>query len=102
MIRRVRTELDPEDIPFTGGDVELSYGYKLPNGFTIEQFYDGKQIMSQRIDTAFLDSFTTNYNSTNQTFFIGNDGKPHFSEIDISMTFTESKTLTRQSVKDGY
>lgn len=102
IIKLFRTELYPEDIPFTVGSVDLSYGYKFPNGFTIEQFYDKKQIRTQRIDTAFLDSFTTNYNTTNQTFFIGKDGKPHFSEIDIAMTFTESKTLTRQSVKDGY
>jgi hypothetical protein len=102
IIKLFRTELYPEEIPFDAGEVSLKLGYKFPNRFRIEQIYDGVLSTAQKIEPAYLDSFTTNYNSTAQTFFRGRDGKPYHSEIDIAMTFIESKTLSRASIGKGY
>lgn len=100
IIKLFRTELYPEDIPFRvpGTDEVLSLGYKFPNRFQIEMTYDGG-IIGPKIAPAYMDSFVTNYNSTGPAFFIGRDGKPQFSEIDINFTLTESKTLTRKSIE---
>ncbi len=102
LIKLFRTELYPEEIPFDAGEVSLKLGYKFPNRFRIEQIYDGELSTAQKIEPAYLDSFTTNYNSTAQTFFRGRNGKPYHSEIDIAMTFIESKTLNRESIGKGY
>lgn len=104
IIKLFRTELYPEDIPFRvpGTNEVLSVGYKFPNRFKIEMTYNGGTI-GPKIDASYLDSFTTNYNSSGPAFFVGKSGKPHFSEIDINFTFTESKTLSRKSiVEEGY
>ncbi len=102
LIKLFRTELYPEEIPFDVGDLSLKLGYKFPNRFKIEQIYDGALSTAQKIEPAYLDSFTTNYNTTAQSFFKGKDGKPYHSEIDIAMTFIESKTLNRESIGKGY
>ena len=102
LIKLFRTELYPEEIPFDVGDLSLKLGYRFPNRFKIEQIYDGALSTAQKIEPAYLDSFTTNYNTTAQSFFKGKDGKPYHSEIDIAMTFIESKTLNRESIGKGY
>ena len=102
LIKLFRTELYPEEIPFDVGELSLKLGYKFPNRFKIEQIYDGALSTAQKIEPAYLDSFTTNYNTTAQSFFKGKDGKPYHSEIDIAMTFIESKTLNRESIGKGY
>ena len=44
----------------------------------------------------------TNYNPTNGAFLSngGPEGKP--SEVDISMTFTEARTLNADDIEKGY
>ena len=104
IVKLFRTELYPEEIPYTvpGSGEVLSIGYKFPNRFTIEQFYgDTLNKQAQKIKPAYLDSFTTNYNPTTQTSLTGRDGT-YFSEVDIAMTFMESKTLSRRHIGEGF
>jgi hypothetical protein len=97
IINFFRTELYPDDIVV--GD--LSIGYRFPNRFMVGMFYGDEQMpLAPKIAPAYIDSFTTNYNPTNQTFIIGEDGKPYFSEIDINFTLTESKALNRKSISE--
>ena len=102
MIKIFRSELYPSLIPAEGLGIDLSLGYNFPFRFKIEQFYGNMALPAQKIAPAYLDSFTTNYNTTNQTFFRGSDGRHHFSEIDIAMTFTESKPLSRKDIGKGF
>lgn len=103
IIKLFRTEMYPENIPFTvpGTGETLSLGYKFPNRFKVEMLYDGKTV-GPNIAPSYLDSFVTNYNPTNQTFLTGESRKAFFSEIDISFTLTESKTLSRESIGEGF
>ena len=103
IVQLFREEMYPEDIPFqpTDGGAPLSLGYRFPDRFEVEMTYDG-QTVGPKIAPAYMDSFTTNFNSSSQAFFTGNNGKAYFSEIDINFTLTESKALSRKSIKDGY
>ena len=101
IIKFFRTEMYPEDIKAdltTGTTVSL--GYKFPNRFKVEMFYDNQSV-GTNIAPAYIDSFMTNYNPTAQTFIRGADGKVHFSEIDINLTLMESKALTRKDILNG-
>lgn len=94
IINLFRSEIYPEDY-IAGG---LPIGYRYPNKFAIEMFYDNKPVAT-KILPSFLQSFTTNYNPNSMSFH--DDGK--FPEIDISMSFMEDRTLRKQDVRDnGY
>jgi len=102
IIKVFRTELYPSMIAAEGLGINASAGYNFPDRFFIQQFYGDKELPAQKIAPAYLDSFTTNYNVSNQTFLRGANGKPYFSEIDIAMTFTESKPLSRKDIGFGF
>ena len=102
IIKKFRTELYPEQIPFEAAGIDASLGYKFPNRFKIEQFYDGNSLPTQKIAPAYLDSFATNYNAQSQAFLMGSSRQPYFSDIDISMTFQESKPLSRKDIGEGF
>jgi hypothetical protein len=94
IINLFRSEIYPEDY-IAGG---LPIGYRYPNKFAIEMFYDNKPVAT-KILPSFLQNFTTNYNPNSMSFH--DDGK--FPEIDISMGFMEDRTLRKQDVQDnGY
>lgn len=101
IIKFFRTELYPEDIKETIEGVELSIAYKFPDRIKVEMSHDS-QIIGPKIAPAYIDSFTTNYNSGSQTFLKGKDGKAYFSETDINFSLTESTALTRSAIKDGF
>lgn len=102
IIKVFRTELYPSMIMAEGLGIDAALGYNFPDRFKIEQFYGDASTRAQKIAPAYLDSFTTNYNTTNQTFFRGETGAHYFSEVDIAMTFTESKTLSRKDIGQGF
>ena len=93
IIELFRKELYPEDI-IEGG---LPVGYRYPNKFAIEMFYDRKRVAT-KILPCFLQNFTTNYNPNSMSMH--HDGK--FPEIDIQMSFTEDRTLRKQDIEEGY
>jgi hypothetical protein len=47
---------------------------------------------------AYLTAINVNYNQTSPTFY--EDGMP--SEIDLSLTFQETKAISREDIKNGY
>ena len=102
IIKVFRTELYPSMIAAQGLGINASAGYNFPDRFFIQQFYGNKELPAQKIAPAYLDSFTTNYNTAHQTFLRGKNGKPYFSEIDIAMTFMESKPLSRKDIGFGF
>jgi len=101
IIKFFRTELYPEDIKETVQGTELAIAYKFPDRIQVEMSHD-KQIVGPKIAPAYIDSFTTNYNSGSQTFLKGEDGTAYFSETDINFSLTESTALSREAIKEGF
>lgn len=98
IIKFFRTELYPEDILVDIGGVDASIGYRFPNKFNIAVMYDGKEIAT-KIQPCFLRDISITYNPTNSAMHSG--GK--FTEIDMTLAFTETSTLNRKKVEEeGY
>lgn len=98
IIRFFRTEMYPLSI--AGGE-QGSLGYKFPNKFKIQFFYDNIELAT-KIAPAYLEAFVTNYNPTQQAFFKSGNGNPHFSETDINMTLTEAQALDQAKILEGF
>jgi len=92
IINWFRRNLYPEGI-VRGGIV---VGYRFPPMFRIHLLYDSEEM--NRTNEAFIfkdmhmKSFNATYNSGTAGFHAGGD----YSEVDISMSFVESETFTRQ------
>ena len=98
IIKFFRTELYPEDILVDIGGVPASIGYRFPNKFNIAVVYDGNEIAT-KIQPCFLRDISITYNPTNSAMHSG--GK--FTEIDMTLAFTETSTLNRSKVEtEGY
>ena len=59
-------------------------------------------IKETKILPCYLRDISVVYNPTNQSMHGGDD--PHFTEVDMSLSFTETRTLSRQEVdiEGGY
>jgi len=101
IVKFFRTELYPEHILLGEGQDQagqVPLGYRFPNKFLIEMFYNESQIAT-KILPCYLQSMQTVYNGTSMG--IHEDGS--FQEVDITLNFTESRTLNRKDVLDnGY
>ena len=93
IIKTFRTELYPESIKVGG----VSMGYYYPNKFKILMSYK-----NQKVGTEFLPSNLKAVNVVYNPSSMGwhADGKP--SEVDLTLSFGEPRTLDAQDVKDGY
>lgn len=96
LITEFRKTMYPEEI-------EGNFGYKFPDRFKIEVCYDGFVLEDYNLmtDECYLESVMSNYNPSSQAFMKQGSGKGYFSEIDLSLTFMEAKTLDRKSVEGG-
>ena len=96
LIKEFRKTMYPEEI-------EGNFGYKFPDRFKIEVCYDGFVLEDYNLmtDECYLESVMSNYNPSSQAFMKQGAGKGYFSEIDLSLTFMEAKTLDRKSVEGG-
>ena len=95
IIKFFRTEMYPTNIAYS----DLSLGYKFPNKFRIS--FD-QSLSVTKISDCYLEAFQTNYNPSNAAFLQKGDGSIHFSETDISLTFMEAKTLSKDDIKEGF
>ena len=93
IIKFFRSELYPETV--RSGPVPIAY--KFPNRFKISIEYDNQKIATG-ILKSYLRNFQTNYNPNNMAFF--KDG--NFQEVQISMSFVESRTLDKQDIEEGF
>lgn len=101
IIQFFREELYPEEINanVSGGETRqaISIGYRFPKKFGIQIEYDGNQI-GTKILPCHLRDISTNYNPTNMSFH--DDGK--FTEIDMTLSFVEIRTLSKTDIKEGF
>lgn len=101
IIKLFRTELYPENINLdleAAAGSSISIGYKFPNKFRIDVEYDGKEIAT-KIKPCYLRDVSVTYNNTSMSMH--SDG--NFQEIEMSLSFQESRTLNRKDVdEDGF
>ena len=98
IIKLFRTELYPENINVPIAGSEISVGYRFPNKFQINLEYDGEEIAT-RIKPCFLRDVSVTYNNT--AMAMHDDG--NFQEIEMSLSFQETRTLNRKDVEeDGF
>ena len=97
IIQFFREELYPSEIFDTIGDTKISLGYNFPNKFQISVEYDDEEIAT-KIKPCFLRDVGTTYNP--QTMAMHKDGG--FSEIEMTLNFQETKTLSRTDVQEGF
>lgn len=96
IIKLFRTELYPENINLSVGNSEVSIGYKFPNKFQINVEYDGDEVAT-RIKPCYLRDVGVTYNNTAMSMHA--DG--NFNEIEMTLSFQESRTLNRKDVEEG-
>lgn len=73
--------------------------YKFPDVFEIQYLSKQKENKNLiKFGRAYITAVTINYNQSSPTFF--EDGMP--SEVDLSLTFQETKALSREDIQKGY
>jgi len=94
IIMEFRKRMYPEEI-------EGNFGYKFPTRYKIETFYDS--FLQNQTEQCYLESLMTNYNPSSHAFMkTGANSQAYFSEIDLSLTFMEGRTLNRKSIEAGF
>lgn len=91
IIKFFRYHAYPEGIDVKG----VPIAFVFPNMFKIKLQYNNNPI-GTRIKMCYLRNVSTTYNPTASSFH--SDGSP--TEIDLSLTFVENKTLTRQDIEN--
>ena len=95
IIKSFRTELYPMGIAQVG---ETYNGYAYPDMYDIQFLYKGKEITdAPKLLPCYLQGVNSNYNPSQMAFF--KDGK--FTEITLSLSFTETRTLFKQDIIEG-
>ena len=97
IINFFRYQLYPDEIQGQIGGASVSLGYKFPDPFEITTTYKGKQVGSKFLD-AYLTSVSVSYNENGAAFHA--DGYP--SDVNMTLSFIESKALTRKLVEEGF
>ena len=99
IVKFFRTELYPEALLVQNPDSKFSVaiGYKFPKKFIITPMYNNSPIPDTKILPCFLRDVSVVYNPSGQSMHGGDN--PHFTEIDMSLAFTETRTLTRQEIE---
>ena len=98
IIKLFRSELYPEDIVLPlSGESSISVGYKFPNKFQIRVLYDGQHVAT-KLKPCFLRDVGVTYNNTAMSMH--SDG--NFSEIEMTLSFQETRTLNKKDVEEGF
>lgn len=100
IVKFFRTYLYPKKIPLSAGnDAQdgLSLGYEFPNRFQIKLLYRNSEVAT-RLLPCYLENFSTTYNP--QTMAMHRDG--NFQQVDITLGFTETRTLSQEDIERGY
>lgn len=92
IIKRFRTVMYPEEI----GTDSISLGYKFPDPFEIKMYYKNSEVFT-RILPSYLRDINVTYNTSGMGFH--EDGG--FTDCDVSLTFTESRPLSKDDVERG-
>lgn len=77
-------------------------GYTYPSKFDIKLSYNNKSVATG-ILPCFLENVSTTYNPNSMSFHAnGSDEYASPAEVDLSLTFVEERTLSRDDIRGGY
>ena len=93
IIKLFRTAMYPEEI----GTDQVAIGYKFPDPFEIKMLYRDQDVYT-KILPSYLTNVTTTYNNAGQGFY--KDGS--FTDVEVTLSFTETRPLNREDIKDNY
>lgn len=94
IIKKFREELYPESI-VAGG---IDYAYRFPRRFIIKASYKNKEWDGIKFLPCYLQSFQAVYNPNG----MGMHSDGNFTEVQISMQFSESRALSKSDIKAGF
>jgi len=93
IVKTFRTELYPESIEESG----VSLGYYYPNKFAIQMTYGTHEVATKFLPSN-LKAVNVVYNPSSMGWHA--DGKP--SEVDLTLSFGEPRTLSKKDIQAGY
>ena len=96
IIKGFRTELYPEEIPASENS-DVKAGYIYPNKFDITMTYKGSKVATKFL-RSYLKSVSTTYNPSSMGWHLG--GYP--SEVDLTLNFSEPRTLAKKDIREGF
>ena len=94
IVKFFREELYPEALTVGG----IDYGYRFPNRMLIRLTYRNKDIPGAKFLPVYLQSFNAVYNANG----MGMHSDGNWSEVQITMNFTETKPLAKQDIERGF
>ena len=95
IIKEFRYQMYPEEIDIRN----IPIGYKFPNTYRISFKFAGGNIKVPKIQFCYLRDVGVTYNGqTNGTFFY--DGHP--TEVDLTLSFTEYRALSKRDIEAGF
>ena len=98
IVQFFREEMMPESTSEFGVSTALRY----PSKFNIKMTYNGKQV-AHSILPSFLTDVSVTYNAGSMAFHSDGKGGGNFQETDISLSFTEERTLNKRDIaNEGY
>ena len=98
IVQFFREEMMPENVIELGINSALRY----PSKFDIRMTYNGKKV-AHGILPSFLTDVNVTYNSSSMAFHSDGEGGGNFQETDLSLAFTEERTLNKRDIaEDGY
>lgn len=96
IVHTFRKHLYPKTIELEGTGIPIAY--RFPNVFQIDMYYGDKNLgdinPSLKFQRMYLRNFSANYNPNSMGFHKNGD----FNEVQISLTFTETKALTYEDI----
>ena len=92
IVKLFRTELYPEVMAVD----EIRVGYRFPNRFKI-RLKNGADKIGLKFLPVYMTNFTAVYNSNSPMMHVDS----RFNQVDISMSFTEDRPMTKADVRDG-
>lgn len=93
IINKFREGLYPDEL----GIGEVALAYRFPHPFEIIMRYKGQNVFT-KILPAYLKSVGTTYNTGGMGFY--EDGG--FTDVDVTLTFSETRPMNREDIKAGY
>jgi hypothetical protein len=99
IVKFFRTTMYPNTINFDGGEggLNVPIGYEFPDKFEITMKYNNNNVATKILPSV-LKTVSTTYNPGSMGWHV----EGYASEVDITLTFGEERTLSRKDIINGY
>lgn len=99
IVKFFRTTMYPNTINFDGGEggLNVPIGYEFPDKFEITMKYNNNNVATKILPSV-LKTVSTTYNPGSMSWHV----EGYASEVDITLTFGEERTLSRKDIINGY